>query len=314
MTREQHLGAPRRVGVGDLVDVRPAIGDRRAVRLSLVTAPMLLASACLALNPAFDGADAGTGSTSEVDPGTNSTTTSSGTDPTTTAAPSTEALTSGEATAGETTADVVETSSMSSGTPMSGTTSGGSSGAPMAMELSVAASIGTCVFPAAPGVPFHGGPAECSGDADQINNTALTGLMMVDVQVNDVIGKMRPAVPVLRFDVPAGGLDGLTLVSATLHVQVSDGVTFLPQSGELWRVSPFTVESLNIEAPAPLQLLAADKGEVQPDELLTWELAPASIKPGQPLFFALKPTHDKGVLLRGASTNPGAPYLSLVFE
>lgn len=267
-------------------------------------APVSLASACLVLNPAFDptadgGGDAST--TSQVDQGTSRSTGAGGTDQSTTVDASTDALTSGEMTSG-----VVESSSTSP------STSGGSSG-PSPKELFVPATIGTCVFPAAPAHPIHGGPDECSGDADMINNTTLTGLMMVDIQVNDTAGKSRPGVPVLRFEVPAEGLETLTLVSATLHVQVSDGVTFLPQSGEVWRVSPFTIDSLKVEAPNLVEFLAADMGEVQPDEVLTWDLAPAVIMLGQPLFVALKPTHDKGVILRG-STTPGAPYLSLVFE
>lgn len=239
------------------------------MRPSLLALPVSFACACLVLNPAFDpAAGSGTGgdasATSEADPGTSTTTTSSGTDAPTTAGSSTGAPTTSESTSG-----VAGTSSGSSGMSTfdpSGTTSGGSSGTGMPKALLVPATIGTCVFPAVPAHPFHGGSDECSGDADLINNTGLTGLMMVDVQVNDMAGKMRPAVPVLRFDLSAEGLEGLTLVSATLQVQVSDGVMFLPQSGEVWRASPFTVDSLNVEAPAFVEFLAADKGEVQPDE------------------------------------------------
>lgn len=298
------------------MDELPSFMDRRVVnRLSpsLLTLLASFACACLVPNPAFDpaagsGTGGGSSATSEADSGTSTTTTSSGTDAPTTAGSSTGAPITSEPTTG-----VADTSSGSSGTSTSGTTSSGSSGMGMPKVSLVMATIGTCVFPAVRAHPFHGGPGECSGDADLINNTGLTGLMMVDVQVNDMAGKTRPAVPVLRFDLPAEGLEGLTLVTATLHVQVSDGVMFLPQSGEVWRASPFTVDSLNVEAPTLVEFLAADKGEVQPDEVLTWDLDPASIVPGQPLFVALKPTHDKGVVLRGATT-PGAPYLTLVFE
>ena len=278
----------------------------------LVVLLSLVGTSCIRPNPAFNF-DAEGGAGSEA-----ASATATSLDAVTTSS------TSADATGAVTTGDV-DTSTMSAdGTTLaseastSGTSAGGSSGSESSGggapgTYDVPAVIGTCVFPAVDAAPTHGGPDECSGDADAINNTELDGLMMVDVQVNDTAGMTRPAVPYLRFDVPEG-LAGLTVVFATLHVQVSDGVTFLPQSGELWLSANFTAETLESEAPALVELIAADMGEVQPDDWLAWPIEPGLVAPGQPLHLALKPTHDKGVILRGANTAFGAPYLTIEVE
>ncbi len=294
------------------MDEAAAIADHAAMRLvrSLLASLTALSCAC-GLNPAFNSPTEGeagpipasstggeseasvtliTGSSSSGDP-----TTSAG--DTTTGGPGTTTTTGGSGTTGS-----PET-----------TTSGESSGGALPGVYEVPASIGTCVFVANDVHPFHGGPDECSGDADAINNTELAGLMMVDVQVNDAAGQTRPAVPVLRFDIP-GELAGLTVAAVTLHVQVSDGVTSLPQSGEVWQSEPFDAMSLTMSAPALSTFVAPDKGEVQPDDWLAWELAPGLISAGAPLHLALKPTHDKGVILRGATTAESAPYLTLEMQ
>jgi hypothetical protein len=278
----------------------------------LVILLSVAASSCLT-NPAFDP-DAG--SVTSTDAGS-ATATSTGTD-------ATGAVTTGNgddsstAADGSTLAADASTSatsggpSSSDGTSDDGSSSGDSSGGSPATH-DVLATIGTCVFPAIDLVPDHGGPDECSADADKINNTVLEGLMMVDVHVNNLSGKTRPAVPYLRFDFPEA-LIGLTLVSATLHVQVADGVTDLPQSGELWLSAGFTEQTLESTAPELIERIADDMGEVQPDDWLTWPIDPALIGLSKPLHLALKPTHDKGVILRGATTADSAPYLTIEVE
>lgn len=247
--------------------------------------------ACLRPNPAFDleaGDDAGEGLTTVVSAGEASGASST---------PVTGEASSGvPGTSGETSTSSAETST------------GGGGAKPGTYE--VPASIGTCVFVGVMDYPAHGGPDECRGDADSINNSALGGLMMLDVQVDDNAGMSRPAHPYLRFDVPAE-FAGLKVTAATLHVQVADNVTDLPQSGELWWSEPFDEAVLKSEAPKLVALIAADKGEVQPDEWLTWSLPPHQVLAGQPLFFGLRPTNNKGVMLRGGTTMPGFPYLEL---
>lgn len=292
----------------------------------LVLVASLAGPSCLRPNPAFDdGRDASTvhdvglasGTdgllpTSTASADASGLVTSGGGDSTMQAGGSTfagEVSTSGGPTNGDSTnGESTNGESTNGGSTAGGSTDGASPGI-----YDVPAAIGTCVFVAVEDYPFHGGPDECSGDANAINATALGGLMMVDIQVNDGPGQTRPAVPYLRFDVPKE-LAGLTLLSATLHVQVADGVTDLPQSGTVWLSVPFSDETLKTVAPTLVESIAADKGEVQPDEWLSWQIDPGLITLGQPLHLALKPTHDKGVILRGATTAPGAPHLTLEVE
>jgi hypothetical protein len=277
------------------------------VNLTRSSALALLSSvcACLRPNPAFDleaGDDASEGLTTVVSAGG-----SSGASSMTGEASSGAPDTSGGAptsSSGTSTSDAEVT-----GDPLTGGDStGGGAAKPGTYE--VPASIGSCVFVGVMDFPVHGGPDECRADADAINNSALSGLMMLDVQVDDNAGMSRPAHPYLRFDVPAE-FSGLMVTAATLHIQVADNVTDLPQSGELWSSEPFDEAVLNMKAPKLIALIAADKGEVQPDEWLTWSLDPEQVMAGKPLFFGLQPTHNKGVMLRGGTTTPGSPYLEL---
>ncbi len=276
----------------------------------LVILLSLTASSCLLPNPAFNP-DAG--SVTSTDPGSATATSLDVVTATSMSADATGVVTTGSGDSsttadGSTLAADASTSGTSSGESSGGESSGGSPG-----TYDVPAAIGTCVFPAVDATPLHGGPDECSGDADAINATDLDGLMMVDVYVNNMAGMTRPAVPYLRFDLP-DALVGLTVVSATLHVQVADGVTDLPQSGELWLSAAFTAETLEIEAPTLVEFIAADIGEVQPDAWLTWPIDPGLVALDEPLHLALNPTHDKGVILRGATTADSAPYLTIEVE
>jgi hypothetical protein len=291
-----------------------AVNRTRSSLLALITCTC----ACLRPNPAFDpdaGDDAGPGPTTVVSAG-ESTAASS--------APATGETSSGSSTSGvaPTSSGVAPTSSgetSTSGEPLTSgpdsSSSSGSTGGPSVAPgtYEVPASIGTCVFAAVRNVPIHGGPEACSVDADTINNSELIGLMMIDVQVDNAAGMSRPARPYLRFDVP-DEFAGLSVVAATLHVQVADNVTDLPQSGELWWSEPFDAQVLQSEAPKLLGLIAPDKGEVQPDEWLTWPLDPKQVMAGEPLFFGLLPTHNKGVMLRGGATMPGFPYLEIELQ
>jgi len=294
--------------------------DRAGVPPPLVILLSLAVSSCLLPNPAFDPDAA---SVTSTDPGSATATSLDVVTATSMSADATGAVTTGTGDS-STAADgsTVAVDASTSGTSSGGTSSGGSSGGESSSGESsggspgtydVPAAIGTCVFRAVDATPLHGGPDECSGDADAINATDLDGLMMVDVYVNNMAGMTRPAIPYLRFDLP-DALVGLTVVSATLHVQVADGVTDLPQSGELWLSAAFTAETLEIEAPTLLELIADDMGEVQPDDWLTWPIDPALVALDEPLHLALNPTHDKGVILRGATTADSAPYLTLEVE
>ncbi len=292
----------------------------RPGRPTLVLLASLAGPSCLRPNPAFDP-DAEGGPGTVADPGsTNGTGGSIATDSADASGMVTTGSTSttqpdGSTFAGEASTGGQPTGGVSSGDASSGDASSGdaSSGDVVPGIYDIPATIGTCVFAAVAENPLHGGPDECSGDADAINDTRLGGLMMVDVFVDDVPGGNRPAVPYMRFDLPKE-LVGLTVVHVTLHVQVADGVTNLPQSGELWLSAPFSEDSLKAEDPTLVEYIAADKGEVQPDEWLSWQLDPGLVVLGEPLHLALKPTHNKGVILRGASTAAGAPYLTLEVE
>ena len=303
------------------MDCGRPIADSVGVKRTRAPLLVLLAAtpvACLGPNPAFDvnADDAGASAASGASVGETSAAPTSSTAAATTSTGSSgstsEASTSGVQAS---TGDGSTAASTTMRAPDMGATSAssGSTGDVISGMFELPAVAGACVFVGIAGSPEHGGPGECSLDADAINKTALTGLMMVDVEVKNVAGKMRPARPYLRFDIPdkyAGG----TVTAATLYVQVADGVTMLPQSGELWLTEPFAAADLDVKAPTLTQLLVPDHGEVQPDQWIAWVLPPALVEPGESLYLALQPTHDKGVMLRGASTEPGAPYLEVVLQ
>ena len=205
-----------------------------------------------------------------------------------------------------TTAD--PSTSISSTTSTTATTGGADPGV-----YDIPAALGTCVFLATQEEPSHGPPAQCTADADAINNRGLIGLMMLDVSVDNAAGKKRPAHPFLRFDVPEE-YAGLTVASVELHVQVADNVIFLPQTGEVWLTAPFDALSLESSAPERTLLLAGDQGEVLANDWVVWELPAAQISPSGGVYLSLVPTHDKGVMLRGATTDPGPPFLRLTLE
>jgi len=295
------------------------IADSAGVNRTRAPLLVLLAvapAACLRPNPAFNvdvedtwaTADAGAsvGDVSAAPTGSTTAVTSTGSPGSTS-----NASTSGvQATTSDSSTTATTTSAPDTGATSS---SSGSTGDILSGMFELPAAVGACVFVGIVGFPQHGGPGECSADADAINNTALAGLMMVDVEVDNIAGKLRPARPYLRFDIPPK-FDGATVVAATLYVQVADGVTMLPQSGELWLTEPFTAADLEAKAPTLSQMLAPDQGEVQPDQWIAWALQPALVQPGESLYFALQPTHNKGVILRGASTEPGAPYLEITVQ
>jgi len=290
------------------VDDRRPIADSRHVHLATAPLVVLLATAPLACspNPAFDAdggatpADTGSAPTSSPLP------TSAGPpDSTSQVSNSGPPVTTGDASSTATTTSAATTGDAS--------TTGGATSGLEAGVYTVPAVIGTCVFAANPGYPQHAGPLECSGEADAINDTELEGLMMLDVEVVDIPGQGRPARPYLRFDIPPE-FAGADLVAVTLFVQVADGVTDLPQSGEVWLSEPFVAADLDTTAPTLTKMIAPDQGEVQPDQWITWQLSPALLQPGSPLHLALEPVDNKGVMLRGASTDPGAPYLELTVQ
>ncbi|MCA9657612.1 MAG: hypothetical protein KC486_04665 [Myxococcales bacterium] len=258
-------------------------------------------SGCVVDNPAFDEA------TTTASQGASSQSSTSA--EATSASATSDASTGAETTGAETslTGDPTTTADPSASTT-STTTGGAEPGV-----YDIPAAIGTCVFLATQEVPNHGPPAECTADADAINNSGLAGLMMIDVNVNNAAGKQRPAHPFLRFDVPAA-LAGLTLTAAELHVQVADNVTDLPQTGEVWLAAPFDAVSLESSAPERTLLLAGDQGEVFPNDWIVWQLPPGQLNVPGAVYIGLEPTHDKGVMLRGATTDPGPPLLRLTLE
>ena len=318
MTRASARHGPR-VGVDDGRRIADSVGVKRTrapLLVLLAAAPV----ACLGLNPAFDGNadDAGASAASGASAAETSAAPTGSTTATATASTGAPGSTSDASTSGvqATTSDgssAAATTTMQSPDMGAGSTSSGSTGDVISGMFELPAVVGACVFVGIGGAPEHGGPGECSLDADTINDTALTGLMMVDVEVKNMAGKMRPARPYLRFDIP-DKYAGATVTAATLYVQVADGVTMLPQSGELWLTEPFAAADLDVKAPTLTQLLVPDHGEVQPDQWIAWVLPPALVEPGESLYLALQPTHDKGVMLRGASTEPGAPYLEVTLQ
>lgn len=178
----------------------------------------------------------------------------------------------------------------------------------------VAATLATCVFLPEDEAPYAG-PAVCNANAVAQNETALADLMMIDVEVANLDGDDRPAHAYLRFDVPAE-FAALTVVDATLRLQIADGPDDIPnseQSGELVRTAAFDAVTLETGAPAVVEPLHDDLGDTATDQEVTWSLRADLVVPGQPLFLGLLPTRNDGVLYRG-TTAPGAPTLELVLQ
>jgi len=279
-------------------------------------APPLLASAltiatltgCILDNPSFDET-VGATSTSQSAP---TSATSQGPGSSSSSSSSSSSIASSYPPTTTSTTGLESTSSLPTTTSTS-TADASTTIADLPRIHNIPAELATCVFLPTPEEPSHGPPAQCSGDADAINNSDLQDLMMVDVSVNNLAGKKRPAHPFLRFNIPPE-LANLTVVAAELHVQVADNVTFLPQTGEVWRSDPFDAVSLETVAPEHTLLLAADQGEVLPNDWIIWTLPPDQIALDGGVFLGLKPTHDKGVILRGATTDPGPPFLRLTIE
>jgi hypothetical protein len=288
------------------------------------------AGACVLSSPDFDGtqtavSDASASASTSVSGSESATSTSAATDSasggasstgtgsgtgdatgdatTTTAADETE----GAGTIGSSTTEGTTTEDATTTTGDTTTTGGLEPGAYV-----LPASVATCVL--LPNQYPLGGPATCSANATAQNQTALTGLMMIDTVVNNGDGGGRRAESYVRFDIPAEYGD-LTIASATLYVQVADGPFDYPNgpSGELFRMSAFDMASLDQSYPTGQEKLGGSSF-ADTNAWIAWPIAAAQLTPGAPLFLGIVPTSTDGTIYRGKLTEPGSPYLEVVLQ
>jgi len=236
---------------------------------------------------------------------------------TTDALTTTEVGTSGEGTteAGTSGEGTTEAGTTEAGTTEAGTTEAGTDTdvglSPGTYDVSP--TIATCIFLPGMGQPL-GVPSICTANATTQNETALQGLMYIDTEVMALDGAGRRAESFIRFDIPPE-YAGLTVVAATLHVQVADGDSADgPQRGELYRSAPFDEDSLKLEGPATPQKLADDQGVANKDAWIDWSIPVGLVVAGSPVYLGLLPVNNDGVLYRGEETEPGSPYLTVVLE
>lgn len=259
------------------------------IRLAAPLAAALgLAAGCLWENPGFDAHDGAT-------------TTSGSTGP---------ALTTAGPTAGTTSTG---SGSDSLGGTTTGTTTGastdGTAGAhdPVALD----ATVGTCIMLPLNEHPYVG-PDACEGIASLFNDTAQTGLTLVDTDLNSAGGNDRAGLAFFRFDL-SPDLVGLPIQSLTLELQVGDGMSANGDGGHLHSTIPFDLDTLQVAAPDKIAELAAPKGAVGVGELVTWDIDPSALT-GETLFLGLWPSSSTTVIYHGHRSSITKPRLRIVFQ
>lgn len=69
------------------------------------------------------------------------------------------------------------------------------------------------------------------------------------------------------------------------------------QTGEIWRVQPFTEMSLHMSEPAKVGMtpIGADKGAVTQNQILNWSLPTSLVAANQGVFLGVLPINSDGV-------------------
>lgn len=220
------------------------------------------------------GDGSGTPTTSDVEPGTTSTTTD----------PIATGTSTGEPVPGT-----------STGTGEGDTSTGeGDTEDPMAGTVTVIASLATCVLLPNFNFPYLG-PLGCEMVAEQADGLGQTGVMLLDTSFDGA--GAREARVYLRFEIPPTP-EGKAIASATLSVRTSGSLDAgADWSGKLFQVLPFDANTLNFGAPGGT-LLTADPGPSSPDTPSTWQIPVPKIVPKQPLYLGLGALDSNGVLYR----------------
>jgi hypothetical protein len=144
------------------------------------------------------------------------------------------------------------------------------------------ATIAACTSPA----PNKAGTAYCEND---------TGTNEMSVDKKDDSEKI-PFHSYVSFEIDAK-LVGFTPTKVTLQLHTTNNSKAnADQTGEVWQVSQFTMSSLDQQAPTSLVMLAANKGAIGANQLVEWDLSPATVvQPNTILYLGIIPVSTSGV-------------------
>jgi hypothetical protein len=108
---------------------------------------------------------------------------------------------------------------------------------------------------------------------------------------------LNPWQSYVRFDLD-GALANKTVLKVELRVVATDaGKAAGTSSGEVWKVQPFTLASLDTTTPAKIGTvpLAGSQGAVAKLQVVTWPIPSTIVAPNSGVFFGLITTASDGV-------------------
>jgi hypothetical protein len=151
---------------------------------------------------------------------------------------------------------------------------------PNTVSKTYTASIAECVAPMIPS------PALCRS----LNGNTQLVIDIRDAQTND------PWHAYLRFDID-NALAGKTITKVILRaVATAASNAPGPDSGSVFAVQPFTMNTLQQAVPARVGgQLAGNQGAVSIGEVVSWTLPPSTVTPGSPVYLGLYANDDDGV-------------------
>jgi hypothetical protein len=180
-----------------------------------------------------------------------------------------------------------------------GTGAGGAGGG-VPITVDFVATVAECIDPGLPD------PAFCEQRA---------GAGKITVDLADGM-PAHPFYAFLRFDVDPA-LAGKVIEQISLELQVGPdmGDESDTQSGEVWRVAPFSLSDLSAAAPAQIGSapLAPDAGAAMANQTVTWALPANLLAGGAEVYLGLYPVTDDGVDYWKAS-GAAPPRLIVVYH
>jgi hypothetical protein len=108
----------------------------------------------------------------------------------------------------------------------------------------------------------------------------------------------QPWYAFVRFDLD-GAIASMKVERVTLRVvATSNSKSAGPNTGDVWRVSAFTLQSLQLNQLPSKQgtsKLAGTQGAVKPLDVVEWPLSPSLVQPDQPVYLGIYLTTSDGV-------------------
>ncbi|MEZ4380802.1 MAG: hypothetical protein R3A79_05615 [Nannocystaceae bacterium] len=192
------------------------------------------------------------------------------------------------------------------------TTTGTTGDPPPPSPLVLTPEFAGCVLLSNSMAPYAG-PDECAEFATLAGNTADKGAIVVDLVLG--VGQSREARAFLRFAVPPELADA-TITKATLTLTVLESDAAAGPEGDLYEVSEFTAESLNMGHPTLGALLESGAvDEPVPGGVILRDVAPELVVAGAPLHLGVVATSADSLVVHGEPSGPDlAPRLTIEFE